>query len=159
MPLIQWLLFRIHPICLFHWRSKWISVISFISYFIPSPKKPDPRHRVLLYCRSLDITPVFRFVLGAKINLGKQNGDPKTTDYSIISLNAFLSTSGIVTGQVRHNVFTEGNKWNYQGNWQISRFGLVDYGLGVDNIEGSGGDFDGRRLACHQSRQCIPDTV
>ncbi len=90
----------------------------------------------------LGYNPSFGFVLGAKINLGKQFGDPATTDYSIYSLNAFLSTNGIVTFQARHNVFTRENKWNYQGNWQISRFGLVDYGLGVHHIEGAGGIFD-----------------
>jgi len=83
----------------------------------------------------LGYNPSFGFVLGAKVNIGKQYGDPANTAYSIYSLNAFTSTKGIVTLQARHNVYQPGNKWNFQGNWQLSRFGLTDYGLGVKNFE------------------------
>jgi hypothetical protein len=90
----------------------------------------------------LGYNPSFGFVLGAKVNIGKQLGDPANTAYSIYSFTAFTSSKGITTLQARHNVFTPENKWNYQGNWQLSRFGLVDYGLGVENIEGNQGIFD-----------------
>jgi hypothetical protein len=39
----------------------------------------------------------------------------------------------VITAQARHNVFTTGNKWNFQGNWQLSKFLINDYGIGTGN--------------------------
>ena len=98
------------------------------------PKSEDEPTSSVALLPVIGYNPSFGFVLGAKVNIGKQLGDPANTNYSIYSLNAFTSTKGIVTLQARHNVFRPENKWNLQGNWQLSRFGLTDYGLGVKNF-------------------------
>jgi len=107
----------------------------FHKIFHTIPKSEEEKTSSVALLPVLGYNPSFGFVLGAKVNIGKQLGDPANTAYSIYSLNAFTSTKGITTLQARHNVFKPENKWNFQGNWQLSRFGLVDYGLGVKNFE------------------------
>ena len=107
----------------------------FHKIFHTQPKTAEEKTSSVALLPVLGYNPSFGFVLGAKVNIGKQYGDQANTNYSIYSLNAFTSTKGIVTLQARHNVFQPENKWNFQGNWQLSRFGLVDYGTGVKNFE------------------------
>src|SRR5688572_2020021 len=83
---------------------------------------------------SIGYNPSFGVVLGAKISAIKQYGK-ENTDLSAFGLEAIYSTRGVMTGQARHNVFTNGNKWNFQGNWQISKFLINDYGIGTGNKE------------------------
>jgi hypothetical protein len=80
---------------------------------------------------SLGYNPSFGFIIGAKISAGMQFGEPKTTHYSVFGLEGMYTSKGIINLQLRHNLFPEGNSWNMQGNWQIAKYGVVDYGLGT----------------------------
>src|SRR5262245_58196745 len=84
---------------------------------------------------SIGYNPSFGFVIGAKISAIKQFGSPENTNLSSFGLEAIYSTKGIITAQARHNLFTESNKWNLQGNWQLSKFVIEDYGIGTGNKE------------------------
>ena len=84
---------------------------------------------------SIGYNPSFGFVIGAKISAIKQLGVPENTSLSSFGLEGIYSTKGVVTGQARHNIFTERNKWNFQGNWQLSKFLIADYGIGTGNKE------------------------
>lgn len=84
---------------------------------------------------SIGYNPSFGFVIGAKISAIKQFGVPENTNLSSFGLEAIYSTKGIVTAQARHNMFTDGNKWNLQGNCQLSKFVIEDYGIGTGNKE------------------------
>ena len=84
---------------------------------------------------SIGYNPSFGFVIGAKISAIKQFGLPENTSLSSFGLEAIYSTRGIVTAQARHNIFTEANKLNFQGNWQLSKFLIADYGIGTGNKE------------------------
>ena len=55
--------------------------------------------------------------------------------FHLLVLKRIYTTRGVITGQARHNVFTEGNKLNFQGNWQLSKFLIADYGIGTGNKE------------------------
>ena len=77
--------------------------------------------------------PSFGAVLGANMVIGQQKGDPANTGYSVYALGLTYGSKGILTLQARHNVFYPENKWNFQGNWQFSKYGLIDHGLGTDN--------------------------
>lgn len=77
--------------------------------------------------------PSFGAVLGANMVIGQQKGDPANTGYSVYALGLTYGSKGILTLQARHNVFMSANKWNFQGNWQFSKYGLIDHGLGTDN--------------------------
>lgn len=76
--------------------------------------------------------PSLGFQIGVNMTSAKYYGDPANTSLSVASLAASISTNGVITGQVRHNTFTQNNKWNFQGNWQVSRFITFDYGLGTN---------------------------
>jgi hypothetical protein len=75
--------------------------------------------------------PSFGGVIGINMVAGRQNGDPANTAYSVYALGVTYGTKGILTFQARHNIFKPENKWNYQGNWQFSKYGLLDHGLGT----------------------------
>ena len=98
----------------------------------PKPS-PDPTASTVSLLPVIGYNPSFGAVLGINTVMGRQFGDPRTTGYSVYTLGVIYGSKGILTGQVRHNVFKPDNKWNYQGNWQLSKYGLVDYGLGTGN--------------------------
>ena len=90
---------------------------------------------------SFGYNPSFGFVIGAKAATGIQYGDHRNTSYSTIGLEALYTSKGIITAQAIHNIFTAGNQLNWQGNWQLSRFGIVDYGLGSGAGKNRSGGF------------------
>ncbi len=90
---------------------------------------------------SFGYNPSFGFVIGAKASKGKVLGDPSNTNLSTVRLEALYTSKGIITAQVIHNAFTSGNKYNWQGNWQLSRFGITDYGLNSNNTKASNTGF------------------
>ena len=99
-------------------------------------KKPDtstaaePSASIL---PSLGYNPSYGFVFGGKASLVKQYGQAGTTDLSAFGLEAIYATKGITSVQARHSVFTAENKWVLQGNWQLSKFVIDDYGIGTGN--------------------------
>lgn len=103
-------------------------VRSFLKKSKTSTEKTKTRGLAIL--PSFGYNPSFGFVAGAKIAGGEQLGNPLNTGYSIIGLEAIVTSKGIITLQAIHNIFTVGNKLNWQGNWQLSRFGILDYGIG-----------------------------
>jgi len=101
----------------------------------PDTAKASPKNSGRTILPSVGYNPSFGFVLGAKVSTIKQYGAPENTSLSSFGLEAIYSTKGIITGQARHNVFTDGNKWNLQGNWQLSKFLIADYGIGTGTNE------------------------
>ncbi|HEU4859251.1 MAG TPA: BamA/TamA family outer membrane protein [Chitinophagaceae bacterium] len=94
-----------------------------------------PKKNGMTILPSIGYNPSFGFVIGAKISAIKQYGVPENTSLSSFGLEGIYSTKGVVTGQARHNIFTEANKLNFQGNWQLSKFLIADYGIGTGNKE------------------------
>jgi hypothetical protein len=89
----------------------------------------------MTFLPSIGYNPSFGFVIGAKVSAIKQYGNPENTGLSSFGLEAIYTTKGVITAQARHNVLTEGNKWNFQGHWQLSKFLIADYGIGTGNKE------------------------
>ncbi len=111
----------------------------FLKRIFPS-KKPIstvPRIEGPSILPSFGYNPSFGFVIGAKMSYGKQLGNHKNTQFSVFGMEALYTSNGIITVQARHNVFTKENRWYLEGNWQLSRFGLIDYGLGTGSDHGS----------------------
>jgi len=69
--------------------------------------------------------------LGIKAVAGKRLGNDPNTLFSIAATSASITTKGILYFYVNHNVFTPGNKWNFQGNLVIAKTVSPDYGLGI----------------------------
>ena len=107
----------------------------------PEPK-PKARSKVnFAILPTLSYNPSFGFIFGGKLTGGKQFGDPANTDLSVFALEAFYGTKGIISAQAKHNVFIAENKWNWQGQWQLAHYGLLDYGLGTGNFKTRNGGF------------------
>lgn len=79
----------------------------------------------------LGYNPSFGFNVGINIMAGKQFGLKTNTIYSVFNLTFSYSTKKIIPLRIRHNMFTPQNKWNWQGDWQLSKMGLIDYGVGT----------------------------
>lgn len=82
---------------------------------------------------SVGYNPSFGFVLGAKAIIIKQFGLKQNTALSTFGLEASYSTKGVITAQVRHNIYLAANKWHLEGNWQLSKFLITDYSVGTGN--------------------------
>lgn len=82
---------------------------------------------------SFGYNPSLGAIIGAKMSGVKQLGDPKDTKLSAFGLEFLVTSKKVITIQARHNVFRAGNKWNFQGNWQFSKFLVADYGIGTGN--------------------------
>ena len=96
-----------------------------------STKTKSPKSLAIL--PSLGYNPSFGFVIGAKASAIRQYGKKEDTDLSAFGLEALYTSKGIITAQARHNVFTPGNKFNIQGNWQLSKYLITDYSIGTGN--------------------------
>jgi outer membrane protein assembly factor BamA len=75
--------------------------------------------------------PSLGFQIGINLTGGKYLGNQAHTSFSVFSLSGSISTKGIITVQARHNLFTDNDKWNFQGNWQVTKFLTFDYGVGT----------------------------
>ena len=93
---------------------------------------------------TVSYNPSFGLLLGGSIDAGAVFGNGPETIYSTFGLSASVTTKGNVSGTVRHNIFTPGNRWNLQGNCQITTMGIVDYGIGTGQ---GGGGFQRKGIA------------
>ena len=99
--------------------------------FNVKPKEKSENGASVAILPVLGYNPSFGFNIGVNFMAGKQFGTKSTTIYSVFNLSFSYSTKQVVPLRMRHNMFTPGNKWNWQGDWQISKMGLVDYGVGT----------------------------
>jgi len=107
--------------------------------FKSKPKK-DTKNSGLSILPALGYNPSMGFIFGANISASLYAGDPKTTRLSTGIATVQYTTKKIINFQLRHNIFTNGNNWIFQGNFQASRMLVFDYGLGTgsnsENDEG-----------------------
>src|SRR5262245_2618653 len=79
----------------------------------------------------LGYNPSFGFNVGVNLMAGVRLGHLPYTINSVFNVSASYSTKEIAILRARHNMFTPGNKWNWQGDWQFAKMGIVDYGIGT----------------------------
>jgi len=99
--------------------------------FNKKPKEMTENKASVAILPVLGYNPSFGFNIGVNLMAGKQFGTKSTTIYSVFNLTFSYSTKQIVPLRMRHNMFTPENKWNWQGDWQVAKMGLVDYGVGT----------------------------
>src|ERR1700744_6305800 len=68
---------------------------------------------------------------GIKAVAGRKLGNDPNTLFSIGATSASITTKGIIYFYVNHNIFTPGNKYNFQGNLVVSKTVTPDYCLGI----------------------------
>ena len=98
--------------------------------------------RGLAILPSVGYNPSMGFMMGANATASMYLGNMSDTRMSTAAATAFVTTKGIINLQLRHNVFSQGNKWMLQGNVQASKMLVIDYGLGMDAINGRSGDLN-----------------
>jgi hypothetical protein len=68
---------------------------------------------------------------GIKAVAGKKLGTDPNTFLSVAATSASITTKGIIYFYLNHNIFTDGNRWNFQGNLVASKTVSPDYGFGI----------------------------
>ena len=85
--------------------------------------------------------PTIGSQLGIKAVAGRKLGNDPNTLLSIAATSASITTKGIIYFYINHNIYTPGNKWNFQGNLVIAKTVTPDEGLGIgQNPGGNGAD-------------------
>src|SRR5687768_8419638 len=101
------------------------------SIFNKQPKEEPEQNTSVTLLPILGYNPSFGFNIGVNMMAGKQFGLKSNTIYSVFNISFSYSTKQVVPLRARHNMYTPGNKWNWQGDWQISKMGIVDFGIGT----------------------------
>ncbi|QHS60428.1 BamA/TamA family outer membrane protein [Chitinophaga agri] len=69
--------------------------------------------------------------IGIKAVAGKKFGKDPNTLLSVGATSASITTKGIIYFYISHNIYTSGNKWNFQGSLVAAKTVTPDYGLGI----------------------------
>ena len=96
-------------------------------------KKADTLHNPsgITVVPNIAANPTIGGQLGIKAVAGKRLGNDPKTLFSIAATSASYTTKGILYFYVNHNIFTPGNKWNFQGNLVIAKTVTPDHGFGI----------------------------
>jgi hypothetical protein len=124
--------------------SKQYDVADLISNIFTPNKKPDSLHKRsgITIIPNIAANPSIGFQLGIKAVAGKKLGNDPNTLLSVAATSASYTTKGIIYFYINHNIYTPGNKWNFQGNLVAAKTVTPDYGLGIGQaaVGGSASD-------------------
>jgi len=101
----------------------------------------NQKHKYFTILPSAGYNPSVGISVGFTSTIGKQYGNPKTTTLSIYNANAYVSTFGLFSGELRQNVFTANDEYNIVGVIQGGKTIGLDYGLGTGRPAQSDGSF------------------
>lgn len=90
---------------------------------------------------SAGFNPSVGFAVGVTSTGGKTFGDPKTTTFSVVNANAYVSTKGLASFEAKNNIFTNDDIYNIQGGVQIGKTVALDYGVGTGHRAQGDGSF------------------
>ena len=99
------------------------------------PNKPAPpvvkKPSGITIIPNIASNPTIGFQVGIKAVAGKKLGQDPSTLLSVAATSASITTKGIIYFYINHNIYTNANKWNLQGNLVIAKTVTPDYGLGI----------------------------
>src|ERR1700761_2412565 len=105
----------------------------------PPHRKADTlkRRNGITVVPNVAANPTIGGQLGIKAVAGRRLGNDPNTLFSTAATSASITTKGIIYFYVNHNLFTPGNKYNFQGNLVAAKTVTPDYGFGIGrNIQG-----------------------
>ncbi|MBB5644758.1 outer membrane protein assembly factor [Pedobacter cryoconitis] len=73
--------------------------------------------------------------IGIKAVAGRVLGSDPNTLMSVAATSASITTKGIIYFYINHNIYTPGNKWNFQGSLVAAKTVTPDFGLGIGNSQ------------------------
>jgi hypothetical protein len=96
-------------------------------------RKADTLHKSsgIIVVPNIAANPTIGAQIGIKAVAGKKLGNDPNTLLSVAATSASITSKGIIYFYLNHNIFTPGNKWNFQGNLVASKTVTPDYGLGI----------------------------
>jgi len=97
-------------------------------------KKPDSLRKKssgITIIPNVASNPSIGSQIGIKAVAGRVLGSVPGTFMSVAATSASITTKGIIYFYINHNVFTPGNKWNFQGNLVAAKTVTPDFGLGI----------------------------
>jgi hypothetical protein len=114
--------------------SKQYDVGDLFSDIFHPKKKPDSvikKSSGITIIPNIASNPSIGSQIGIKAVAGRVLGDQPNTLMSVASTSASVTTKGILYFYINHNVYTPGNKWNFQGSLVAAKSVTPDYGLGI----------------------------
>lgn len=98
-------------------------------------KKNQPGKKVsgITVIPNISSNPTIGFQIGIKTVVGRKLGKDPNTLMSIAASSASATTKGIINFYITHNIYTNANKWNFQGALVIAKAVVPDFGLGIGN--------------------------
>lgn len=90
---------------------------------------------------ALGYSPSFGLALGVTSSGGRRLGSAANTNFSIYNWNAYASTGGLASFELKHNIYTPENKFNILGGIQVGRSVALDYGIGTGLKNQGDGNF------------------
>ncbi|WCT12500.1 BamA/TamA family outer membrane protein [Mucilaginibacter jinjuensis] len=96
-------------------------------------KQPDSLHKPsgITIIPNISANPTIGFQVGVKAVAGRKLGNDPNTFMSVAATSASITTKNIIYFYINHNIYTPGNKWNFQGNIVIAKTVTPDFGLGI----------------------------
>lgn len=95
----------------------------------PGTKKPSG----ITVIPNIASNPTIGFQVGIKAVAGRKLGTDPNTLMSVAATSASVTTKGIIYFYINHNVYSNGNRWNLQGNLVVAKSVTPDFGLGIGN--------------------------
>jgi Omp85 superfamily domain len=95
--------------------------------------KPGEKVSGITVIPNISSNPTIGFQLGIKAVVGRKLGTAPNTLMSVAATSASATTKGIINFYITHNVYTNANKWNFQGAIFIAKAVVPDFGLGIGN--------------------------
>jgi hypothetical protein len=107
-------------------------------------RKADTLHKNsgITIVPNIAANPTIGTQLGIKAVVGKKLGNDPITKLSTAATSASITSKGIVYFYLTHNIFADGNKWNYQGNLIVAKTVTPDFGLGIGRDISGGSSAD-----------------
>jgi hypothetical protein len=114
-----------------------------ISNFFSGKKRDtssaDKTHSTFSTLPSAGYNPSVGFSVGVTSTGGHVFGNPKTTTFSVVNANTYVSTMGMATFEFKNNIFTNDDVYNLQGSVQLGKTVAFDYGVGTGKrVQGDG---------------------
>ena len=97
-----------------------------------SARTRPPKRVTILRIPYVSYSPVTAFQIGIGGTLSWHLGDPGNTNLSAATVSGFVTTKRQLIIQAKSNVYTNSNKWFFQGDWRYYIFKFNTYGLGTD---------------------------
>jgi hypothetical protein len=95
------------------------------------PVNPDHNNSGITVVPNVAANPTIGAQAGIKAVAGRKLGTDPNTLFSTGATSASITTKGIIYFYINHNIFTPGNKFNFQGNLVVSKTVSPDYGYGI----------------------------